>query len=39
MEDKECNHDWKDIGSCYEGCCDKYECTKCGKIEYDEGAD
>jgi hypothetical protein len=37
-----CNHKingktaWKDVGECYEGCCDKYKCQKCGKVEYSE---
>jgi len=27
-----CNHrNTKDIGSCDDGCCDKYECQDCGR--------
>lgn len=26
-------------GMCYGGCCDRYECTDCGKIITVEGAD
>ena len=22
--------EWKDVGTCYDGCCDKYKCPKCG---------
>lgn len=28
--------DAKDIGTCREGCCDKYECPHCGKIFLEE---
>lgn len=27
----DCEHGYEDVGECYEGCCDKYQCTKCGK--------
>jgi len=30
---------WKDVGSCDEGCCDKYECENCGHQELEEVAD
>lgn len=30
--DKPCEHpNAVDIGTCYQGCCDKYRCPDCGK--------
>lgn len=31
-----CQHEWEDVGECSEGCCDKFKCKKCGRVEYEE---
>jgi hypothetical protein len=30
--------DAKHVGTCHEGCCDRYECPHCGKIWQQENA-